>query len=255
MRRFLMFACAALALFAMFGGSYLVEARDDPREHCAICDDGAYRTSKNKALVYFHVAGVEDGGAHRGKTYQMRGGSGFVFKEGENAKARVCTARHVVAPLGELQNGVFVMYLWNMEDAALVYVAAYSAKRDLAILDFADPDYVYPGDVLELGDDAGLAEGDDLTAIGAPESHCFMESTGILYGRYKYENGADHLRHGAKIAAGSSGGPLLDVSGKVVGVNVASFEKGHKFYPGSLAAPVSDLKDMLALERKKEKKR
>lgn len=109
-------------------------------------------------------------------------------------------------------------------------VDAISAEYDLACLYFKASDTnVKPLDILSVNPDLK----DDVIALGAPKA----QSNAITFGRvctyrqitlnektpkYKSNVTFDVIEHTAFIDNGSSGGPLMDVNLKVIGVNYAS---------------------------------
>ncbi|MDO8585081.1 MAG: serine protease [bacterium] len=261
MRRFAGYLCAALMFAVMIVSSSRVEGRDDPKEKktydCSVCDNEAYESTANKALMYMHVAGVDEGmKEHRARRFMVQGGTAFAFREHRKAPVRICTAWHVVAELREWNGTLFAVYLWNMHEIVPLVASCYNANADIVVLDFEDPDYEYQGSVLNLGDEKELEKGDDVVAMGAPHSHLFMRTEGEFSFRGKEEGGANRFLHSALTAPGMSGGPVLDKTGLVIGVNISCYPDDHKHHSGmSVAAPVSDLKAMLEDERRKRKEK
>jgi tetratricopeptide (TPR) repeat protein len=98
-------------------------------------------------------------------------------------------------------------------------VYAYDAARDVAVL--AVPGKNLP--TLTLGDSDGPAIGAAVVAIGNPQGFENTVSEGILSGRRELEGDQPFLQHTAPISPGSSGGPLLDTDGNVVGVNTLAY--------------------------------
>ncbi|MDQ3100391.1 MAG: trypsin-like peptidase domain-containing protein [Bacteroidota bacterium] len=72
---------------------------------------------------------------------------------------------------------------------------------------------------LSIGNDAGLMLGEEIFAIGTPLDATLGQSVsrGILSGRREYES-FQYLQTDVSINPGNSGGPLIDETGKVVGV-------------------------------------
>ncbi|MBK6881749.1 MAG: trypsin-like peptidase domain-containing protein [Flavobacteriales bacterium] len=72
---------------------------------------------------------------------------------------------------------------------------------------------------LSIGNDAGLMLGEEIFAIGTPMETSLGQSVsrGILSGRRDLE-GRNYLQTDVSINPGNSGGPLIDETGKVVGV-------------------------------------
>ncbi len=79
---------------------------------------------------------------------------------------------------------------------------------------------------LKLGDSNDVAVGDEVYAIGNPQGLEGTFSKGIISSIRKV--GEDSLLQiTAPISPGSSGGPVLNTEGKVVGVSVATFKGGQ----------------------------
>lgn len=145
-------------------------------------------------------------------------GSGFFIRNG-GGEPRVVTNHHVVWGATEIaierNDGV-------TETAAVVGV---DPATDLALL--RPTSGTAPG-VLSFGDDQSVAPGSWLMAAGSPEGVFNAVSLGILAARGRVPQGTlpaerhvDHLFFDAALGAGSSGGPLVNLSGRVVGVNLA----------------------------------
>jgi serine protease Do len=71
---------------------------------------------------------------------------------------------------------------------------------------------------LTLADDPVLA-GDDVIAIGSPMGLMHTVTKGIISSTRRTRNGVDYLQTDVSINPGSSGGPLLNLRGEVVGIN------------------------------------
>ena len=72
----------------------------------------------------------------------------------------------------------------------------------------------------------GLAKGQPVVAIGNPEGLQNTVSTGIVSGVRDF-GGYRLIQTTAPISPGSSGGPLLDAKGEVIGVNTLGSEQGN----------------------------
>jgi S1-C subfamily serine protease len=97
------------------------------------------------------------------------------------------------------------------------------ASSDLAVVRIAvSARHLHP---LPLGASASLALGAPVLAIGAPFGYAGSASAGIVSGfdrEIQSPNGyvlSDAIQTDAAVNHGSSGGPLIDVAGRVVGVN------------------------------------
>ena len=107
--------------------------------------------------------------------------------------------------------------------AAAFEVLALGESRDLALLRLAGP---WEGGALELGSSSELALGAPVLTIGAPQGMFPIVTTGVFGGRIMPGTIAEllvpeQLIHGAPTLRGSSGCPVLDVRGRVVGVQSA----------------------------------
>ena len=115
-------------------------------------------------------------------------------------------------------------------------VAADSPARDLAIL------VVKTGvrSPLKLGEELAVRQGDSVYALGAPEGLELSLTNGILSG---FRDVGDRflLQTTAAIAHGSSGGPLFDSSGRVIGVTTAFLSDSPGIYFSIGARDVSRL--------------
>jgi S1-C subfamily serine protease len=134
---------------------------------------------------------------------------------------------------------------------ALVDVLGVDAASDLALLRL-------PGGAamphLELGDSARLRVGDFAVAIGAPHGLSHTVTAGIVSAlgrtlRSEVEGRSieDVIQTDVPLNPGSSGGPLIDASGRAVGINTALFfpAQGLCFaVPASTAAYV--VRELLA---------
>jgi hypothetical protein len=140
-------------------------------------------------------------------------GSGFVIRDGV-----VVTSLHVVAhTAGGYAKAVGKEKKWDI--AGLTSV---DATHDLALV--AVPGLSLPS--LHLGDADRMAVGDEVYAIGNPEGLEGTFSHGIVSGIRKIGDGS-LLQITAPISPGSSGGPVLNLNGEVIGVAAATLASGQ----------------------------
>ena len=140
-------------------------------------------------------------------------GSGFVL----DRDGHIVTNQHVVGSATR----VSVHFADGTEAPATVVGA--DASTDLAVVKVeADAAELVP---LELADSAAVRVGDDVVAIGSPFGLEQTVTAGIVsaVGReLSAPNGFaidDAIQTDAAINSGNSGGPLLDLEGRVIGVN------------------------------------
>lgn len=92
---------------------------------------------------------------------------------------------------------------------------------------------------LELGDSDLIRRADDVMALGYPLSQRSLKSTtGVISGRE-----SNMIQMSAAINPGSSGGPLLNTKGQVIGINTAGVVEAQNV---GYIIPVNDLKSVLA---------
>lgn len=154
-------------------------------------------------------------------------GSGFVI----NPEGHILTNWHVVEGAldqeAQLTEGSRITVTFPGSDALPVRVLGASSLYDLALLELEDPDALPEGiNPIELGDTSQLQPGQKAIAIGNPYGFESTVSQGIVsaVGRhfpYIGEVEFELVQTDAAINPGSSGGPLLDSSGRLIGVNTA----------------------------------
>jgi S1-C subfamily serine protease len=100
---------------------------------------------------------------------------------------------------------------------------------------------------LSIGDQDEIGVGDQIYVVGNPEGLEGTFSQGNISGIRRMK-GIGYLQISAPVSHGSSGGPVLNKSGGVIGVVVGSFVKGQNL---NFAVPVSYLLEMAAAARVK----
>jgi trypsin-like peptidase len=119
-------------------------------------------------------------------------------------------------------------------------VLAADKVRDLAIIKIHGKTF----QTLALGDSDDIQVGEEVVAIGNPLSLESTVSNGIISGvRTSKEQGGKFLQTTAPISPGSSGGPLFNMRGEVVGINALYLEGGENL---NFAIPVNDAKLLLS---------
>jgi S1-C subfamily serine protease len=160
--------------------------------------------ASSPAVVTVLVGPAEAGG---------RLGSGFLVDD----RGRVLTNAHVIGDASSAQ------VLFEDGTEAEGRVLGTDESTDLAVLEVDEvPEDVRP---LPLGRSRGLVVGDPVIAIGNPFGLDRTATTGIvsaLKRRITAPNGFEIqniVQTDAAINQGNSGGPLLDASGRVLGIN------------------------------------
>ena len=153
-------------------------------------------------------------------------GSGFFVD-----RNKIVTNIHVV----DLPGPIFVKRrdtetIWSIEE-----VIAFDVENDLVILKFAGE-----GVPLPLGDSDVVKGGEVVIAVGYPKKKHKVTHGTI----HSIRNSDKWIRINIDTDSGSSGSPMLNSSGQVIGVNVSSVNIDDKSY--TLAIPSNTLKALLA---------
>jgi hypothetical protein len=98
------------------------------------------------------------------------------------------------------------------------------------------------GKPLSIGESIKVQVGDEIYAVGNPLGFEGTFSKGIISGVRSTETGV-LFQITAPISPGSSGGPILNVQGKVVGISVATIKGGQNL---NFAIPVNFLSSLLS---------
>jgi len=168
-------------------------------------------------------------------------GSGFVIDD----KGHIVTNNHVVESADDLRVTFHDGFVAKAE------VIARDEDSDLAVLKVdVGADHLKP---LEFGDSSSLRVGQRVVAIGNPWDLGGTMTVGIvsalgrsLPGKVTPDQGfysiPDLIQTDAAINPGNSGGPLLDSSGRVVGINTAIRSEGSFNSGVGFAVPVDIVK-------------
>ncbi len=158
----------------------------------------------------------EDGNGERNRVQEEIGSGAIIDKEGY-----IVTNYHVVkgATEGTIKAS---LYDGKVVDAKLIGV---DPKTDLAVIKIEGSDLP----VAEFGDFSKMRVGDWVIAIGSPLNYQQTVSAGIIsaigrkhinpfLGQFAYE---DFIQTDVSINPGSSGGPLVNLRGEIIGINSA----------------------------------
>ncbi len=156
-------------------------------------------------------------------------GSGFIVSE----DGYVLTADHVV----DRFDGKTVRVKMRDGDIYIASVEARDDDVDVAVLKVNLQNESYLG----FGDSDELSSGSKVFALGAPEGFAFSASEGIVSAVRTVKQIKDDVgleldlgssttvvQTDAAITHGNSGGPLIDKTGRVVGLNSFGISKGRK---------------------------
>ena len=118
-------------------------------------------------------------------------------------------------------------------------VVDFDAHRDFVILRIA----AYDLPLVELGNSSTAESGDPIIAIGNPLGLSYTVSDGIVSGTRAVE-GYALIQHTAPISPGNSGGPLVNMSGHVIGINTSTLREGQNL---NFALPINYVRGVLEL--------
>ena len=157
-------------------------------------------------------------------------GSGFFVGRG-----MIATNLHVV-------EGVFNGYVKRVgmnKTYRIKNIVAMNSQQDLAVLRVLG----VGAPVLPLGNSDELQIGEPVYAVGNPKG--YLEGTfteGVVSGIREFQVGNRRIQISAPISKGSSGGPVLNSKGEVIGVAVSFITEGQNL---NFAIPSNYLKELL----------
>lgn len=156
-------------------------------------------------------------------------GSGVVIDE----RGFILTNLHVVDTLFDAFDTQVTLSDGRRTPATVV---AWDKTNDLAVLHI-NMDNLAP---IEIGDDSSAKVGDIVFAIGYPHNIGQAVSQGIISALSTSDNDAvPVIQTDAAINPGNSGGALIDISGKLIGVNTSIVSQSGNFEGIGFATPAS----------------
>jgi S1-C subfamily serine protease/Flp pilus assembly protein TadD len=156
-------------------------------------------------------------------------GSGFIVDK----SGVIVTNLHVVAGAEKINV--------RLKDGRLYPVTGiieYDQMRDICVLKIDAPDLV----TIPLGNSNSLKQGQKILVIGAPLGLEYSISDGLYSGLRGEIAGLKSLQFTAPTSPGNSGGPLLDMQGRVLGVTTFVITAGQNL---NFAIPVNDIKSFI----------
>lgn len=159
-------------------------------------------------------------------------GTGFLVGSG----GLIATCNHVV------ENAAAIEVVTRQGTSSRsVRVVATQPDADLAILAVSG---LGPAPFLALGDSSSVVVGEHIVAVGHPLGLEYSLSEGIVSAlRDTDHKGVDLIQFTAPVSTGCSGCPLLDASGRAVGIVSLSHSSGQNL---NFAVPVNYLRRLLA---------
>ncbi|MDX1569472.1 MAG: Do family serine endopeptidase [Xanthomonadales bacterium] len=154
-------------------------------------------------------------------------GSGFVIDPG----GLIVTNRHVVDNAHEIR-----IRLSDRREFSARIVGTDRAT-DIALLEIEAQNLP----AVEIGDSSGVAVGDWVVAIGSPFNFENTVTAGIVSAKgrsFPAQQYVPFLQTDVPINRGNSGGPLLDMGGRVIGVNSQIFSENGTYMGLSFSIPI-----------------
>lgn len=175
------------------------------------------------------------------------------LEQGRQATAEVSGSGVIISPDG------LILSNWHVVDRAIEVRCLLSDGRafraevlgtdqstDLALLRLQVSKDDDPLPYARLGDSRALADGDFVMAMGAPWGMNRSVSLGIVACATRYLPGFSQyslwLQTDASISPGNSGGPLVNSSGEVIGINTLAYLVGGDL---GFAVPSETIRDLL----------
>ena len=103
-----------------------------------------------------------------------------------------------------------------------ILILGHDAKADLAVIELQTEETLKP---LSFADSDFVHVGQKVIAVGNPGGYSFSVTEGIISAVHRLgPDGTSYLQHDVAINPGSSGGPLINSNGDIVGINTLKAE-------------------------------
>ncbi|WP_167492237.1 trypsin-like peptidase domain-containing protein [Leptospira koniambonensis] len=163
-------------------------------------------------------------------------GSGFIL----NKEGYILTNDHVVRNFDK-----FKVVFKNVKEPVSAKLIGTDPMIDVALLKVEANQDLQP---IEIGDSSAVKVGDWAIAIGAPFGLEQSMTVGVIskVGRGGIDNsGVHYIQTDAAINQGNSGGPLLDINGRVVGINRMIVSPSGGSIGLGFAIPINEAKSIV----------
>jgi S1-C subfamily serine protease len=156
-------------------------------------------------------------------------GSGFIAYD----TSTLVTNYHVI------EDATFIEAIAESGESYFIYYYYdYSVTYDIALLKIED-NYHEP---LKVNYDYDYKRGDDVLVIGSPKGLKNILSTGIISAVHEVDN-FELLQFTAPISPGSSGGPVFNANGEVIGISTMTFNDAQNLNVAVSVRHINDLYD------------
>lgn len=126
---------------------------------------------------------------------------------------------------GEIYPVTRILY-GSTDDDVIIMQVAKTAESGNTVSSFS---------YLELGDQSSVRVGDPVYSLGSPLGLSDTFASGMVSSRTHLVGSRSYFQTTAPISSGSSGGPLLNEAGRVIGITSASYSQGQNL---NLVTPV-----------------
>jgi len=157
-------------------------------------------------------------------------GSGFFV-----AADRVVTNMHVIKDAGLIQVEMFDGHTSKVQN-----IVAVNERDDLALLQLETPNPDTP--ILRLAESAPL-EGEAILVMSNPSGSQWKPTEGKVGAIWRFKGTGNRIQITASVLPGSSGGPVVNREGNVVGIAVMHLESNDDL---NFAVPAKSLKALQA---------
>ncbi|MGE0003100.1 MAG: S1C family serine protease [Candidatus Izemoplasmatales bacterium] len=170
-------------------------------------------------IVNTSVVGVS---TYQGTTGVSLGTGVIYYYDSANQEYYLVTNNHVV------DGGDNYRIVFSDESYVTGTLLGVDANIDIAVLKFSASGLSRSFTVSNFGDSDALTPGTMVIAAGNPQGYMFYGSMtlGIVSGIHRDVDGdgvVQYIQHDASINSGNSGGPLYNLEGEIVGINVSKF--------------------------------
>lgn len=193
------------------------------------------------SVVFIRTKGLQPYVFGRVEEKELSSGTGVVW----DRQGHIVTNLHVLRDALIRRDSELEVQFTDRSVGDVTIVGAVS-EFDIAVLKVrADPEHLIP---ITLGTSDDLLVGQKVLAIGNPFGFNQTLSTGVIGGLDRSVATEDQrgllaglIQTDAAINPGNSGGPLLDSSGRMIGVNTAIFSPTGVYSGLGFAVPVSSV--------------